>query len=197
LPYDGFLTGAIMSVIYLHRFFDGERRAVIYLGLLIALAIADWGVLYCNGKLEFDVCQRITVERFSMAICLLLPYICLGISFFKDSIKACEKSALNVIYLLGGIPGFIAWIWMGDYCRALFWAISYYAMIFILLTFWEENIKEAVVLLRNKIHVICPFSPLFLVYPLVIYVFVLLKTEILYDEQISELAQKVLEGLQK
>lgn len=167
---------------------DNKRNMVQAAGMVVMAFVA---FVLAKGTYGFaaDVQGRISGKRFLVIVLLFLPYIYGILKFFVVLIKEQTDRRHRLAYLLcvlGTVPGFMLWAYLGDYCRAVIYAFVYYLLLLLILYCQDLEFQASWNTFRLRIKEKVVLEPVVVIYPLIILTFWMVSNDFIDAESIIE-----------
>ena len=167
---------------------DNKRNIAQAVGMVVMALVA---FVLAKGTYGFaaDVQGRISGKRFLVIVLLFLPYIYGILKFFVVLIKEQTDRRHRLAYLLcvlGTVPGFMLWAYLGDYCRAVIYAFVYYLLLLLTRYCQDLEFQASWNTFRLRIKEKVVLEPVVVIYPLIILTFWMISNDFIDAEMIIE-----------
>lgn len=169
-----------------------------YLRLIIGIVftvLVSTVLAYITYRFSFDVQGRITTQRFIVILLLLSPYLYWGVGFLFSLIsEAADNKRIKIAYVLsalGGLPTFVMWSYLHDYCRSILYTFVYYLLIVLMgLIVNDFNYDKCVRDCSSRIKTKIVIPSVVVIYLLIIVTFWMVSNDYIEAETFIELIQK-------
>lgn len=176
----------LLFVILVNRCLDTSRMLYLICAISgLVLAIAGFVVNKSVGIFSTDVQSSLTFTKFIFSVILVIPYIILGVLFFRQlCMKEIKSKKIGyILTLVIGIVAPVVYVVLGDYSRAFFYGFVYYIFVVLMqIVMNNEKYTNSIYKIYMMISKYVAFPGVLIAYPFIIMTFWISGPVVLFEE---------------